>query len=519
MIFLNVLTSGEMYAEELNAAYLGVSELQLMENAGAAVAREVASRFTVENCRVVVYAGTGGNGGDGFVAARHLAYHGFKVKVVLVGRVKDVVRESSKVNLNALLRMRDSVEFVEAYDSSMFKAEDADVLIDAILGYGVKGVLKPPILQAVRTFNESKGFKIAVDIPTGLDADTGEVLGEAVKADLTLTFHKPKKGLLNNPGFVGELKVVNIGIPPEASMYAGPGDVFLAVKPRPPQSHKGDFGRLLVVGGCETYTGAPALTAMAALRAGVDLVFIAAPEKTAYTISGFSPNLITVKLEGEYLKPEHFEKLKPLIDKSTGLAIGPGLGLRDETFQAFKLIVDYAWSKNIPTVIDADGLKAYAVYRLKAGYATVLTPHLGEYSLIFGQPPKEFEKLKLHVRENAARIGLTILLKGMVDIVSDGIRVKLNFTGNPGMTVGGTGDVLTGIVATFLSQGVEPFKAATAAAFINGLAGDIVASKIGYHMTASDLLDVIPEAIELCMKGDVGRLEELYYLKARRVGV
>ncbi|MBS7613826.1 NAD(P)H-hydrate dehydratase, partial [Candidatus Bathyarchaeota archaeon] len=138
-----------------------------------------------------------------------------------------------------------------------------------------------------------------------------------------------------------------------------------------------------------------------------------------------------------------------------------------------------------------------------------------EYSLIFGQPPKEFEKLKLHVKENAARVNLTILLKGMVDIVSDGSRVKLNFTGNPGMTVGGTGDVLTGIVAAFLSQNVEPFRAATAAAFINGLAGDIVASKIGYHMVASDLLDVIPEAVELCVKGDVGRLEELYHLKTR----
>ena len=513
---MDVLTSREMYAEELNAAYLGVSELQLMENAGAAVAREVASRFNPKNCRVVVYAGTGGNGGDGFVAARHLAYHGFKVKVVLVGRVKDVVRESTKVNLKALLRMRDSVEFVEAYDSSMFKVEDADVLIDAILGYGVKGLLKQPILEAVRKFNESKGFKVAVDIPTGLDADTGEVLGESVKADLTLTFHKPKKGLLNNPSLVGELKIVNVGIPPEASLYAGPGDVFLAVKPRPPQSHKGDFGRLLVIGGSETYTGAPALTAMAALRTGVDLVFVAAPEKTAYVISSFSPNLITVKLEGEYLKPEHFEKLKPLVDKSTGLAIGPGLGLRDETLQACKLIVEYAWSKKIPTVIDADGLKAYAAYKSKATYNTVLTPHLGEYTLIFGQPPKDFENLKLHVMENATKMSLTILLKGMIDIISDGSRIKLNFTGNPGMTVGGTGDVLTGIVAAFLSQNVEPFRAATAAAFINGLAGDIVASKIGYHMTASDLLDALPEAIELCMKGDIGKLEELYQLKTAR---
>ncbi|KYH36072.1 MAG: hypothetical protein AYL29_015570, partial [Candidatus Bathyarchaeota archaeon B24] len=149
-----------MYAEELNAMYLGVSELQLMENAGASVAREVLLRFRRSD-KVVIYAGTGGNGGDGFVAARHLAYHGFRVKVVLIGKVENVKRSSSKVNLEALLNMGESVEFVEAYDSSMLKVEDADVLIDAMLGYGVRGNLRQPILQAVEVFNRSSGFKIA----------------------------------------------------------------------------------------------------------------------------------------------------------------------------------------------------------------------------------------------------------------------------------------------------------------------------------------------------------------------
>lgn len=502
------LTGREMYAEELNAMYLGVSELQLMENAGSSVAREVVSRFR-PGSRVVVYAGTGGNGGDGFVAARHLAYYGFRVKVVLIGRVEDVKRPSSRANLEALLNMGESVEFFEAYDSSMLKAEEADVLIDAMLGYGVSGVLKPPMLQAVDAFNRSSGFKVAVDIPTGLDADTGEVLGRAVKADLTVTFHKPKRGVLANPEMAGEVKVVGVGIPPEASMYAGPGDVFLVVKPRPPRSHKGDFGRLLVVGGSETYTGAPALTAMAALRTGVDLVFVAAPEKTAYTIAGFSPDMIAVKLEGDHLTPRHLDAVKRLIDRSTGVALGPGLGVAEETFQAVRLILDYAWSRGVPVVLDADGLKAYSVYKARAGSPTVITPHMGEYRMIFGPPPEEFSQLVSHVKRQASEMNLTILLKGMVDVVSDGLNTKLNFTGNPGMTVGGTGDVLTGVVAAFLAQGAEPFRAASAAAFINGAAGDLVASRIGYHMTATDLLDAIPEVIEMCRRGEVDKLRSI----------
>jgi len=502
------LTSREMYAEELNAMYLGVSELQLMENAGASVAREVLSRFRPGD-KVVIYAGTGGNGGDGFVAARHLAYHGFRVKLVLIGRVEDVKRPSSRVNLEAVLNMGESVEFVEAYDSSMLKVEDADVLIDAMLGYGVRGSLRQPILQAVEVFNRSSGFKIAVDVPTGLNADTGEVLGKAVKADLTVTFHKPKRGVLVNPEMAGEVKVAGVGIPPEASAYTGPGDVFLVVKPRPPKAHKGDFGRLLVVGGSETYTGAPALTAMAALRTGVDLVFVAAPEKTAYTIASFSPDMIAVKLDGGHLTPEHLETLRKLIDRSTGVAIGPGLGVREETFQAVRLILDYAWRRGVPVVVDADGLKAYAAYKAKAGSPTVITPHMGEYRMIFGSPPEGLRELALHVKRQASETNLTILLKGMVDVISDGVNVKLNFTGNPGMTVGGTGDVLTGIVAAFLAQEAEPFKAASAAAFINGAAGDLVASRIGYHMTATDLLNAIPEIIEMCKQGEVDKLRRI----------
>ncbi|MEM3072549.1 MAG: NAD(P)H-hydrate epimerase, partial [Candidatus Bathyarchaeia archaeon] len=282
---------------DLNADYLGVSDRQLMENAGRAVAEEIAHRFPVGS-EVVVYAGIGRNGGDGLVAARHLACRGFKVKVLLLGSGERIRDNLTWLNYQAVRNMRFTVELVEVRDSRELKPVKADVIVDSLLGTGVKGVLREPMLTAVKTLNDSEGFKVSVDVPSGVDSDTGQVLGEAVKADLTLTFHRLKIGLKEASSFCGELKVVDIGIPPEAEFTAGPGDLALVARARSPESHKGDFGRLLVIGGSEVYTGAPALAALAALRVGVDLAYVAAPEETAKTISSFTPDLITIKMEG-----------------------------------------------------------------------------------------------------------------------------------------------------------------------------------------------------------------------------
>ncbi len=181
------------------------------------------------------------------------------------------------------------------------------------LGTGTKGKLKPPIAQVVDYINSLSGFKIAVDVPTGIDSDTGEVLGTAVKADLTITFHKAKPGLEKAKKYIGELVVVDIGLPSALERFAGPGDVNLATKPRSPTAHKGDFGRLLVIGGSEVYSGAPTLVSMAAMRTGVDIVYTAAPAKTALAISSMSPDLITIKLEGENLNPANMETIKPYL--------------------------------------------------------------------------------------------------------------------------------------------------------------------------------------------------------------
>jgi len=492
-----MITSRDMRALEMNSEYYGVSRLQLMENAGRSVADEISSRFKPKNTRIAVFCGSGGNGGDGFVAARHLTCLGFKVEVILAGKSSDIVDEEARRNWLALQPLRDTIALHEVYDSTLIPSVKAEVVVDALLGIGLKGTLRPPILQLVEKMNEMKAFHVSVDVPTGINSDSGEVLGDAVRANLTVTFHKMKPGLTKAKEYTGELIVKDVGLPPEFERFAGPGDVSLVIKPRPQEAHKGEFGRLLVVGGSEVFSGAPALVAMAALRAGVDLTYIAAPEKTARAISSMSPALITVKLEGKHLNSRNTPIIKQYLEASTAVVMGPGLGLHRETKEAVKEIVKLIEESKIPLLLDADGLKAFAEFKREVDWPLVLTPHAGEYEILTGRKlPKNLEQRAEKVHKTARKLGATILLKGSVDVISDGKRVKFNFTGNPGMTVGGTGDVLSGIVGTFLAQGADPFEAAVAGAFINGAAGDFVRSEKGYHMIPTDILEWIPRVMD-----------------------
>jgi NAD(P)H-hydrate epimerase len=502
------ITSREMRALEQNSEYFGVSRLQLMENAGHNVALEVSSRFHPEKS-VAVFCGLGGNGGDGFVAARHLSSVGFKVSVILAGKAKEITDKAALKNWEALQFLKEKIPVYEVYDSALIPEITADIVVDALLGIGTKGKLRPPILQLVKKINAMNAFKVAVDVPTGIDSDTGEVLGEAVKANLTITFHKTKTGLEKAKEYVGELIVKDIGLPKDFENFAGPGDVSLVVKPRPSESHKGDFGRLLVIGGSESFSGAPAFVASAALRTGVDLAYIAAPEKTAYAISSMSPDLITIKLEGKHLNVGNIPALKTYIEIANAVVLGPGLGLHVETREAVKAVVEAVEMAGKPLLLDADGLKAFSEFKRKLNVPLVLTPHAGEYAILTGKKLSENLKERIsEVQKTAEELGAVILLKGPVDIICDEKRFKLNFTGNPGMTVGGTGDVLSGIVGALLAQQVDPFEAAVAGAFANGAAGDFVFEEKGYHMVSTDLLEWIPKVLDNPMS----------HLKVRKTG-
>jgi hydroxyethylthiazole kinase-like uncharacterized protein yjeF len=489
------ISSREMRALEMNAEYFGVSLLQLMETAGRNVAVEVASRFPRDQ-KISVFCGLGGNGGDGFVAARHLLSMGFKVTVILAGKGKEITHEAALKNFYAIKFLRQNIPIHEVSDSSAMPEVDAEIIIDALLGTGTKGKLKPPISQLVEYINSLNAFKIAVDTPTGVDSDTGEVLGSAVKANVTVTFHKAKAGLENAKKYVGELIVKDIGLPKELEKYAGPGDVLLVTKTRPSSARKGDFGRLLVIGGSEVFSGAPTLVALAALRTGVDIVYLAAPAKTARAISSMSPDLITLKLDGNHLHPSNMTALKPYVEMVDAVVLGPGLGLHSETREFTKACLSMVESAGKPLLLDADGLKAFAEFKKALKVPLVLTPHAGEYAILTGRKlPESLEERVSEVQRTAAELKAVILLKGQVDVVCDGKRVKLNFTGNPGMTVGGTGDALSGVVGAFLAQKADNFEAAVAGAFVNGAAGDFVANDIGHHMVATDLINWIPHVL------------------------
>jgi NAD(P)H-hydrate epimerase len=489
------LTSLDMERLELNSEYLGISPQLLMENAGREVANEIDSRFKT-NSKIIIFGGTGRNGGDGMVVARHLASLGYDVIFNLVGKEFNIKNKSTFLNWKSLKSMSLSIERRIYYDSSMLIPVKANVIVDALLGVGAKGNLRQPLLNGVKCINNSKGYKISIDIPSGIDADTGKILGDCVNSDLTITFHGVKRGLNKAKKNAGEIKIKNIGIPKEAEIFAGPGDVKTIEKERPLESHKGDFGRLFIVGGSETYVGASAMAGLAALRAGIDLVYIASPEKTAYSISTISPNLITYKLKGSHLSIDNLDQLKTLLERSDAILLGPGLNLHEDTIEALSKLIRILDRLNKPTLIDADAIKIIGMENLKINFPAVLTPHSGEFEIIAGsKPSKNLGSRSKEVKSIAKKVNSIIVLKSNIDIISDGYNVRLNHTGNPGMTVGGTGDVLSGIIGCLLAQGNDPFKSAVAGAFINGAIGDFAVEEKSFHIVPTDLIEKIPKVM------------------------
>ncbi|MCU0852164.1 MAG: NAD(P)H-hydrate dehydratase [Thermoplasmata archaeon] len=465
----------EVRVLDVNASYLGVRTLTLMENAGKAVAEHVLSVAKPES-KVAVVCGKGNNGGDGFVAARFLkdAVH---TDVFLVEPAEDVTGDIARLNLD---RVRDLVRSPSTFDPRQYQ-----VIVDAMLGAGLEGRPREPYPRYIKMLNESKRTIVSVDIPSGWPSDLH------VRPDDTVTMHAPKNGMTAKNS--GRIIVKDIGIPPDAELYCGPGD-FTLLPRRKKDAHKGDAGRVLVVGG-GPYTGAPAFTAMAAMRAGVDLAFVATPEASALPVSIYSPNVIVRPLSGDILSEENVAEVLELAKGKDVVAIGPGLGNEDETVTAIQEIISKI---GVPMVIDADAIAACGLRpKILKGKRGVITPHAGEFKKLTNKTVRvdDLEGTRTLVRSEAARLGMTILLKGPTDVISDGTYVKLNRVHNDAMTVGGTGDVLTGTVAGFLAQKTTPFAAARIGAFTAGLAGNLAFEERSYGLVATDLIDKIPLVI------------------------
>lgn len=482
---------------DANANAMGISRLTLMENAGRCIANKI---FDISKpCKVTIFAGTGGNGGDGFVAGRYLLNNGYEVDVYFLGHPLDIKSSESLKNWEILKELdvkTDSLELYIVGDSSQLEATNSPIVVDAILGTGTKGNLREPVSSAVDIVNNSNGTVIAVDIPTGLDPQTGRVDHKAVEADFTLTFHKQKKGIKNgDTRYVGTVNVCDIGIPREVELYTGPGDL-LRLNRRKNASHKGQNGYVLVVGGSNEYSGAPALAAMSALRSGVDISTVICPNSVASTIRSYSPDLIVRNLSDNYINFDDTSKILELSTRADSMVIGCGMGVEEETKLALNEMIEKIRK---PSVIDADALKILNSDIIsKNKNEMVLTPHKAEFKAFFGVdvPKKLSQKIDV-VLEYSKECNCTVVLKGSIDIISNGKSVRLNSTGNSGMTVGGTGDVLAGIIGGLMAKGHNAYESAYLGSFINGTAGDIAKKKYGYNFLASDILKNIPLAFRI----------------------
>lgn len=505
-----------MMTTDYNCEYLGLSRLCLMENAGKSLSDEVATLSTFKfskPIKIIIFTGSGGNGGDGFVAARHLLNRGFEVEVYALNTLDEIKSDDALANLEILMNMeprisRLSVDFIK--DSSDLDKLDFDsnseyIVLDCILGTGIKGKLRTKVRKTVELINEINGLKIAVDAPSGLDPLTGEISDIAVEADYTVSFHKIKTGIkLAGEEKTGGVITCDIGIPIEAELFVEGGDL-LRLKNRKNDSHKGNNGKVLIVGGSKDYYGAPAISAKAAIATGVDLTYIYTPKNAALAIKSFSEDFIVQESKGDYLSLEDLDDILELASKVDAVLLGPGSSQMEETGKLFNVL---AMKIDKPLVLDADALKMVDLSLVSKKEDLIITPHLSEFKSFFKNVSKEdmdqFEKfVKLDDKENldfrkvndkidsihriTKNIEGSVILKGKYDFIFNGNRLKINRTGNPGMTVGGTGDALAGICLSLFSQGLNSFDAALLAPYLNGKAGDLAYEAQGYGFGAQDL--------------------------------
>jgi NAD(P)H-hydrate epimerase len=520
-----VLTAEEMrWADRCTIDEAGVPGPVLMENAGRAVARAVDERFPHAR-QIVVLCGKGNNGGDGFVVARYL---GARAEVLLLARREDV---SGDARHHLLSTERSGATVTEVKDAVAWatvgeRLAQADLVVDALLGTGLKaqpsGLLGEAIEAVLRRADAGVPV-VAVDLPSGLLSDSGEVPWPSVRATVTVTFAAPKRGHVLPPacGRVGELLVADIGVSAETLAAAGPTlflledkDAAAAFPPRPRGAHKGDFGHVLIIAGSVGKTGAAVLAAGAALRAGAGLVTVATPEPCLPIVAASRAEVMTEALpatRGGGLAAEGLARLLALAAERDAAVIGPGVG-QDPSTRA--LVRGFVHESPVPLLVDADGLNALAsradapggLEALRRQRPTVLTPHPGEMSRLVVRPVPEIQRQRPEAAAGLAReTNAVVVLKGERTVVAEASgRAAVSPTGNPGMATGGTGDVLSGIVGALLARH-DAWRAATAGVYLHGRAGDLVARRRGEEgLIAGDLVEALPEAIEAVRAGAGG---------------
>ncbi|MBW6508375.1 MAG: NAD(P)H-hydrate dehydratase [Desulfuromonadales bacterium] len=509
---MQLYSAAEMVAADRFAIdTLGIPGVVLMENAGRACARVLEERFS--HCfpgPVMVVAGKGNNGGDGYVIARILGDHGWQVTTLVLAEPQRISGDAA-IMLEILRNCSGKVIFVN--DDELLRQSFAELqpqlIVDALFGTGLESDVRGVAAAAIALMNAAAVALVAVDLPSGVDASTGRICGCAVRADLTVSFDHPKIGHASTPGalYVGELEVVEIGIPvtqrpadllPQTWMIDAAAARSL-LPGRPSFAHKGTFGHLLVVAGSPGKTGAAALAGDAAVRSGCGLVTVAVPASLHSILEVKLTEAMTVALAEQdgLLALAAGDQIAQLITSCRALALGPGLGQSDELRQLVRQIV---MTVNVPMVIDADGLNLLVgqleCLVARQGKPLILTPHPGEMARLAGVSVAAIEADRFSVaRDFARRYQVVLLLKGARTVIAapDG-RVYINTSGNSGLSSGGSGDVLTGLIGGLLAQGCDAFAAAGLAAWWHGRAAELIAAKRGtVGMTASDLIHQLPQ--------------------------
>ncbi len=505
---MKIVSAEEMRAiDRATSERFGVPSLTLMENAGAAVADYVLSRHAAAG-RIVVFCGRGNNGGDGFVVARRLHDRGKKVQVIVLADSADL-RGDAAVMFGKLPSPAIAVHSSEELRSEQVRLSlEADLYIDAVLGTGFKPPVSGLYAEAIAIMNASQIPVIAVDIPSGADADAmGPQAGTIARADEVVTFTAPRPAHVFSMLTGGPTVVAGIGSPEEAIVSALRLNVITArdigglIGPRPAESNKGNYGHVLVVGGALGKAGAAAMAGMAVLRAGAGLSTVATAKSALGTVAGFHTELMTEPLpetDVGTISKNALDRIEELTEGKTVLAIGPGISRDTQTAELVRSLVVRL---RLPVVLDADGLNAFEgrAGELKgAGRTLVITPHPGEMARLAGCTIADVQKDRLGTARKFAREHeLIVALKGHRTLVvqPDG-EAWVNTTGNPGMATGGTGDILTGMVAGMIAQhSTSAFLAVLAAVHLHGLAGDVMRERVGEHsLVATDLLQGLPEA-------------------------
>jgi hydroxyethylthiazole kinase-like uncharacterized protein yjeF len=494
---MRVLNTQQMReADRQTIDEIGIPDLVLMENAGRqAVAAMEAAFEDLAASKVAVLCGRGNNGGDGFVVARTLAQRGIEAIVFLLGSVADV-RGTARTNLEILGRIGLTVvEITNAQEWELHFTEvsECDLVVDAIVGTGFHGQLTGLLETVVADVNGLGAPVVAIDLPTGVSADSHELEGEAIEASMTVTLAAPKIPLILPPADVygGDLVIADIGIPAAViEELEGPWLELLTrermrelVPTRAAESHKGDFGRVLVIAGSFGKTGAAHLTALGALKSGAGLVTIATPRSCVPTIAAMMPEYMTEPLEETALGTVDFSAVDRVLEmKADVIAMGPGLGQDPSTAAFVQAIVERA---GVPLVLDADALNAFSgdPERLtgRDGVDVIITPHPGEMARLLNVPIEQVQSDRLeHAREFAAAHRVHVVLKGHRTVIAGPeSRAFVNLTGNAGMATGGTGDLLTGMIAAWFAQILDPEGACKLAVYLHGTAGDLAEADEG----------------------------------------